>query len=165
VIPPRRRLKAFPLAERVRPKTHVRGGLRYRWQDPTTGTIYEWGLSELVNRLEKGEEIVISRHGKPIARLVPAGGHNVAEALAARPADPRRRITPLEVLIVGYGADDLVAVEKSVPPEAVRKARKLANVPADDPDLALAYPLTEAQAREIADVPPGFSYFLEATTE
>ena len=40
-------------------------------------------LSELLDRVEKGEEIVITRHGKPIARLVPEGGHNVAEAFAA----------------------------------------------------------------------------------
>jgi prevent-host-death family protein len=40
-------------------------------------------LSELLDRVEKGEEIIITRHGKPIARLVPEGGHNVAEAFAA----------------------------------------------------------------------------------
>ena len=28
-------------------------------------------LSELVDRAERGEEIVISRHGKPVARLTP----------------------------------------------------------------------------------------------
>jgi len=66
------------------------------------------------------------------------------------------------IRIVGYGADDKVAVERAVPPSDVRKARKLAKVPADDPDLALAYSLTEAAARELADVPPGFVYFLEA---
>jgi prevent-host-death family protein len=40
-------------------------------------------LSELLDRVERGEQIVITRHGKPIARLVPEGGHNVADALAA----------------------------------------------------------------------------------
>jgi prevent-host-death family protein len=40
-------------------------------------------LSELLDRVEKGEQIVITRHGKPVARLVPEGGPNVAEALAA----------------------------------------------------------------------------------
>jgi prevent-host-death family protein len=40
-------------------------------------------LSELLDRVEKGEEIIITRHGKPIARLVPEGGRNVAEAFAA----------------------------------------------------------------------------------
>jgi prevent-host-death family protein len=40
-------------------------------------------LSELLDRVERGEQIVITRHGRPIARLVPEGGHNVADALAA----------------------------------------------------------------------------------
>jgi prevent-host-death family protein len=40
-------------------------------------------LSELLDRVENGEQIVITRHGKPVARLVPEGGHNVADALAA----------------------------------------------------------------------------------
>jgi prevent-host-death family protein len=31
-------------------------------------------LSELLNRVEGGEEVVVTRRGKPIARLVPAGG-------------------------------------------------------------------------------------------
>jgi prevent-host-death family protein len=29
-------------------------------------------LSSLLERVERGEEVVITRHGKPIARLVPA---------------------------------------------------------------------------------------------
>ena len=41
------------------------------------------GRGELLDRVEKGEQIVITRHGKPVARLVPEGGHNVADALAA----------------------------------------------------------------------------------
>ena len=40
-------------------------------------------LSELLDRVEKGEQIVITRHGRPIARLIPEGGHDVAAALAA----------------------------------------------------------------------------------
>jgi prevent-host-death family protein len=31
-------------------------------------------LSALLDRVERGEEIVITRHGKPIARLVPTDG-------------------------------------------------------------------------------------------
>jgi prevent-host-death family protein len=31
-------------------------------------------LSQLVERAEAGEEIVIARNGKPVARLVPFGG-------------------------------------------------------------------------------------------
>lgn len=29
-------------------------------------------LSELVNKVEAGEEVVITRHGRPVARMVPA---------------------------------------------------------------------------------------------
>jgi prevent-host-death family protein len=40
-------------------------------------------LSELLDKVEHGEQVVITRHGKPIARLVPEGGHDVAKAKAA----------------------------------------------------------------------------------
>lgn len=40
-------------------------------------------LSELLDRVERGEQIVITRHGKPIARLVPEGGHDKVAARAA----------------------------------------------------------------------------------
>jgi len=41
--------------------------------------------SEVIDRVSKGEEIVITRHGTPVAKLVPANGHvktPVAEAIA-----------------------------------------------------------------------------------
>jgi prevent-host-death family protein len=31
-------------------------------------------LGSLLDRVERGEEIVITRHGKPVARLVPSAG-------------------------------------------------------------------------------------------
>lgn len=41
-------------------------------------------LSALLDRVERGEEIVITRHGQPVARLVPsAGGADRAQARAA----------------------------------------------------------------------------------
>lgn len=41
-------------------------------------------LSALLDRVEHGEEIVITRHGKPVARLVPnSGGIDRSQALAA----------------------------------------------------------------------------------
>jgi prevent-host-death family protein len=40
-------------------------------------------LSELLDRVEHGEQIVITRHGRPIARLVPERKHDVGRALAA----------------------------------------------------------------------------------
>lgn len=36
-------------------------------------------LGELLNRVARGEEIVITRHEKPVARIVPEGGRNLAE--------------------------------------------------------------------------------------
>lgn len=36
-------------------------------------------LSALLDRVERGEEIVITRRGKPVARLVPALGTRAAE--------------------------------------------------------------------------------------
>jgi prevent-host-death family protein len=41
-------------------------------------------LSALLDRVERGEEIVISRHGQPVARLVPhSGGIDRGQARAA----------------------------------------------------------------------------------
>ena len=44
-------------------------------------------LGSLLDRVEQGEEIVITRHGKPVARLVASAGHidhARAEAAAER---------------------------------------------------------------------------------
>lgn len=46
-------------------------------------------LSALLDRVEKGEEIIITRHGRPVARLVPA-------ALARDPAEIIARIRELQ---------------------------------------------------------------------
>lgn len=146
---PRGGLKAFPQAERDQPKTRMRGGMRYRWRDRAAGRIYEWDY-------QHGRVEVYDQLGRHLGEFDPDTGEQL------RPANPQRRITPLEMLIVGYGADGRVAVERTLPRDVQRLARKLANVPADDPDLALAYPLTEDAARKIADVPPSFTYFLEA---
>jgi prevent-host-death family protein len=43
-------------------------------------------LSELINRAEKGEDVVITRHGHPVARITP-----VARTKALQPS--RRRLT------------------------------------------------------------------------
>jgi prevent-host-death family protein len=41
-------------------------------------------LGALLDRVERGEEIIITRHGKPVARLVPSSGStNRQEACAA----------------------------------------------------------------------------------
>jgi Cytotoxic len=149
-----RRLKAFPFAKRARPKTYMmRGGLRYRWIDRYTGTLYEWDY-------QHGHVEVYDRLGRHLGEFDPDSGEQL------QPADPQRRIIPLEVLIVGYGLDDRVAWEAPVAKRRIAKARTLAHVPDDDRDLALAYPLTEAAARALSpDVPPGLAYFLEGATD
>ena len=61
-----------------------------------------------------------------------------------------------------------IAAEVRVPADAEGAARLIANVPASDPDLVAAYPLTRDQVRQIVAVaqiaidPRGFDYFLEA---
>lgn len=40
-------------------------------------------LGELLDRVARGEEIVITRHEKPVARMVPAGGRNLEEVRMA----------------------------------------------------------------------------------
>ncbi len=36
-------------------------------------------FGELLERVARGEEIVITRHDKPVARILPEGGRNLAE--------------------------------------------------------------------------------------
>ena len=52
-------------------------------------------LSSLLERVERGEEVVITRHGKAIARLVPAAAADRAElgATIARMKELRARTT------------------------------------------------------------------------
>jgi prevent-host-death family protein len=50
-------------------------------------------LSELINKVEAGEEVVITRHGRPVARVIPA--------------TPLKQPVPLE---------RLAALRKSLPP-------------------------------------------------
>jgi prevent-host-death family protein len=40
-------------------------------------------FGELLDRVSRGEEIVITRHEKPVARLVPEGGANLVRTLQA----------------------------------------------------------------------------------
>jgi prevent-host-death family protein len=40
-------------------------------------------LGSLLDRVERGEEIVITRHGKPVARLVPNAGRAGADEVQA----------------------------------------------------------------------------------
>ena len=51
-------------------------------------------LSQLLDQVERGETITITRHGKPVARLFPIGGSSRD--------DRRRAITELKRLRAGH---------------------------------------------------------------
>jgi prevent-host-death family protein len=52
-------------------------------------------LGALLDRVERGEEVLITRHGKPVARLVASGGgidRALARAAAARIRERAREL-------------------------------------------------------------------------
>lgn len=57
-------------------------------------------LSELLDRVEAGEEVVITRHGKEVARLAP-------------PGKPKPKATVKELLAIGSRVRELVKGEFS----------------------------------------------------
>ncbi len=63
-------------------------------------------LTKLVAQVERGERVVILRHGKPVAELVPTGQRNEAQinaalaglaALKARLKDENGLVSPAEI--------------------------------------------------------------------
>ncbi|MCY4098151.1 MAG: type II toxin-antitoxin system Phd/YefM family antitoxin [Rhodospirillales bacterium] len=59
-------------------------------------------LSSLLDRVARGESLTITRHGKPVARLVPvAGDRALAKQAAARIEERRRHLNciPLTDLV------------------------------------------------------------------
>ena len=59
-------------------------------------------LPSLLDRVARGESLTITRHGKPVARLVPvAGNRTLAEQAAARIEERRRHLggVPLADLV------------------------------------------------------------------
>ena len=59
-------------------------------------------LPQLLDRVAQGESLTITRHGKPVARLVPiAGGRERAREAAARISERRRhlKLAPMAELI------------------------------------------------------------------
>lgn len=50
-------------------------------------------LSELINKVEAGEEVVITRHGRPVARVVPVAPVKQPVPLE-RLAELRKRLPP-----------------------------------------------------------------------
>jgi prevent-host-death family protein len=59
-------------------------------------------LSELVDRVSRGEEFVITRHNAEIARLVPVTGphrHDVSDAIAKMRATRKHRSATVDEII------------------------------------------------------------------
>ncbi len=64
-------------------------------------------LSELVARAEQGEEVVITRHNKPVAKLVPMG-----DSTRDRDAQRQRALAALQrfepIVVPGASVQDLI---------------------------------------------------------
>ncbi len=54
-------------------------------------------LGTLLDRVERGEEIIITRHGKPVARLVPSSGRIDREQVRAAVQRIRARAKALKL--------------------------------------------------------------------
>ena len=57
-------------------------------------------LSDLLNRVEKGEEIIITRRGKRVARMVPSRGENPLPSLRDFRASLKVRGKPLSQTVI-----------------------------------------------------------------
>ena len=68
-------------------------------------------LSELIARAERGEEVIITRHNKPVAKLVP---------VAAPPADRGTRRQSVEALLRAARGRNLDADWKTLRDEGRR---------------------------------------------
>jgi len=70
------------------------------------------GLSRYVARVKQGEEIVVTEHGKPVARLVPLNGERKIDRLLREgtliPARPRTGRRPSPVDAGGATLSDIV---------------------------------------------------------
>lgn len=82
------------------------------------GTVEEVGVRELrahlsrwLKRVERGDEIVVTDRGAPIARIVAPSGERIIDRLAARglvihpPTRPKRRTLPPPIKASGSVSD------------------------------------------------------------
>ena len=76
---------------------------------------------------------------------------------------------PIIHSLVGYDSQtDRMVARLDIPDHLMPDAKKIAKVPADDPDAAWSYPLTEAKTRRIARLigaqadPVEAEFYLEA---
>lgn len=73
-------------------------------------------LSELLARAERGEEVVITRNGKPVIHMTPYTRRASVEELRGRLARMPAQGTPISELIVQMrGEDDDANPERPVP--------------------------------------------------
>ncbi len=69
-------------------------------------------LSELIARAERGEEVIITRHNKPVAKLVPIGRERLAGSLRRQAAlDALQAFEPIAV--PGATLADLIAAGRT----------------------------------------------------
>ncbi|MGL4323148.1 MAG: type II toxin-antitoxin system Phd/YefM family antitoxin [Beijerinckiaceae bacterium] len=66
-------------------------------------------LSELLDRVERGEEIIITRHGKPVARLV-GDAHKTDKDLGTRFRSMRDRLRAEGVSLT---RDDIITLKNT----------------------------------------------------
>jgi len=64
-------------------------------------------LSELLDRAARGESFQITKHGRPVGRLVPPGGSRDADAVA----QAVQRLKGLRGLFGSMGVDELIALK------------------------------------------------------
>lgn len=68
-------------------------------------------LAELLDRVERGEEVVITRHGRPVAKLSRTGpGHNVAAARAAAAALMKLREEIAKEAVSPFSLSEILAL-------------------------------------------------------
>ena len=61
--------------------------------EPISATEVNRHLGQLLDRVARGESLTITRHGKPVARLVPVTGErDRAQEAAARIVERRRHV-------------------------------------------------------------------------
>ena len=63
-------------------------------------------LSELLNRIEKGEEIIIKRRGKKVARMVPSHSENSLPSLNDFRSSLKVRGKPLSQTVIDSRKED-----------------------------------------------------------
>ena len=68
-------------------------------------------LSEYVSRAEAGEEVVITRHNRPVAKLVPMSAPSAAAAPAVEPLPFKQRTFDMGLLLVDGRSLNKVAAD------------------------------------------------------